>query len=140
MKKIFLYLFALILLVNCAPVNNVLTTEDGKVLKPAKDESGEWTLHVIDTDYDYFLGAVAQPMTMYSEQMLKSRNTVLVSNWNAYYFSGRYRNIIESSIEYDPNEAYGLEFEYRLYQVFAYVQWKYGLRINGLSGSDIRRR
>lgn len=61
------------------------------------------------------------------------------NEWNSYYMSGRYRNIIESSIDYSPNENYGLKFEYKLYQVFVYVQWKYKLRMQGLSGADMVR-
>ena len=85
------------------------------------------------------MNAIARPMSMYTESYLKNRNTFLVNEWNSYYYSGRYRNIIESSIDYNPNENYGLKFEYKLYQVFAYVQWKYKLRMQGLSGVDIVR-
>ena len=77
-------------------------------------------------------------MSMYTESYLKTRNQFLVSEWNSYYYSGRYRNVIESAIDYDPNENYGLKFEYKLYQVFAYVHWKYGLRMQGLSATDRR--
>lgn len=92
----------------------------------------------MDTQWTFFLNGVAKPMSMYSESYLKNRNAILVTEWNSYYFSGRYRNIIESSIDYNPQEKYGLKFEYKLYQVFAYVQWKYGLKLNGLSMSDVR--
>lgn len=109
-------------------------------MKPSKNEDGEWDLTVIDTQFDYFLSAIAKPMNQYSEAYLKSRNTLLVNEWNSYYNSGRYRNVIESSIDYNPKENYGLKFEYKLNQVFAYVNWKYGLRMNGLSGSDVFRR
>ncbi|WP_419870980.1 DUF6146 family protein [Chryseobacterium sp. CT-SW4] len=78
-------------------------------------------------------------MSQYSESYLKNRNAILVSEWNSYYFSGKYRNIIESSISYDTRENYGLKFEYKLYQVFAYVSWKYGLTLNGLSSTDTYR-
>lgn len=108
-------------------------------MKPSKNEDGEWDLTVIDTQFDYFLNAVAKPISQYSESYLKTKNTLLVSEWNSYYSSGKYRNVIESSIDYDPKENYGLKFEYKLYQVFAYVNWKYGLRMNGLSGSDVTR-
>lgn len=108
-------------------------------MKPSKNEDGEWDLTVIDTQFDYFLNAVAKPVSQYSESFLKSRNTLLVTEWNSYYSSGRYRNVIESSIDYNPRENYGMKFEYKLYQVFAYVNWKYGLRMSGLSGSDTTR-
>jgi hypothetical protein len=61
-----------------------------------------------------------------------------VTEWNSNFFTGKYRNVIESTIEYNPNENYGLKFEYRLYQVFAYVQWKYGVKMNGLSQTEVR--
>lgn len=122
----------------CAPQNRTGNTTENSEIKPEKNDDGEWDLQVIDTQYDYFLNAIAKPISMYSESYLKSRNSFLVSEWNSYYFSGRHRNVIESSIDYDSNENYGLKFEYKLYQVFAYVQWKYGLRMNGLSQTDVR--
>lgn len=110
------------------------------VMKPEKNDDGEWELTVIDTQFDYFLNAIAKPISQYSESYLKNRNTFLVTEWNSYYTSGRYRNIIESMIDYDPKEKYGIKFEYKLYQVFAYVQWQYGLRMSGLGGRDATRR
>lgn len=110
--------------------------KDNAALTPSKSEDGEWDLQVIDTQYDYFLNAIAKPASQYSESYLKTKNRFLVSEWNSYYYSGRYPNIIESSIDYDPNENYGLNFEYKLYQVFAYVKWKYGLKMTSLSGAD----
>ena len=108
-------------------------------MKPSKNEDGEWDLTVIDTQFDYFLNAVAKPISQYTESYLKTKNTFLVNEWNGYYNSGRYRNIIESGIDYDPQENYGIKFEYKLYQVFVYVNWKYKLRLNGLTGSDAIR-
>ncbi|CAM2923620.1 hypothetical protein DRF59_03330 [Chryseobacterium flavum] len=108
-------------------------------MKPSKNEDGEWDITVIDTQFDYFLNAIAKPMSQYSESYLKTKNTFLVNEWNSYYNTGKYRNIIESGIEYDPKENYGIKFEYKLYQVFAYVNWKYGLKMSGLSGSDAIR-
>ncbi len=111
---------------------------DDAVMKPEKNEEGEWELIVIDSDFDYFLNAIAKPESMYSEATLEQRNTMLVSEWNSYYYSGRYRKVIESAIQYDTNENYGKAFNYKLYQVFAYVGWKYGLRMRGLSAADAR--
>lgn len=138
MKKIIYLILISFFIFSCAPQNKVADNKENREIKPTKNDDGEWELDVLDTQYDYFLNAVAKPMSMYSESYLKSRNTFLVTEWNSYYFSGRYRNVIESSIDYDSQENYGLKFEYRLYQVFAYVQWKYGLKMNGLSQSDIR--
>lgn len=132
MKKFFgMFLLLALIVISCAP----RTTGQG-ALKPQQNEEGQWELIVIDTDFDYYLNAIAKPASFYSEATLKQRNTMLVSEWNSYYYAGRHRNIIESGIEYNPNENYGKDFEYKLYQVFAYVQWKYGLRLRGLSAAD----
>ncbi len=123
----------------CTPQRSIIDPKSEKVMKPEKNDDGEWDLTVIDSQYDYFMSAIAKPMSFYTESYLKSKNTFLVSEWNSYYYSGRYRNIIESSIDYDSRENYGLKFEYKLYQVFAYVSWKYGLKMNGLSQTDAYR-
>lgn len=137
MKKIALVFSVFAFLIGCVP-NNKVVSENKTELKPEKNENGEWDLQVIDTQYDYFLNAIAKPMNFYSESYLKNKNAFLVVEWNSLYLSGRYRNVIESSIDYDPNENYGLKFEYKLYQVFAYVQWKYHLKLNGLSQTEVR--
>ena len=137
MKK-FIYLILAFSIIACVPQNKPQDSSSNPEISPSKNDDGEWDLQVIDTQYDYFLNAIANPMIMYSESYLKNKNTFLVNEWNSYYYSGKYRNVIESSIDYDPQENYGLKFEYKLYQVFAYVQWKYGLRMSGLSGADIR--
>jgi len=139
MKKLLLIIATIFLIISCSSPQKIAKDANNQTsMKPEKNDDGEWDLDVIDTQYDYFLNAIAKPMSFYSEEYLKSRNTFLVNEWNSYYYSGRYRNIIESSIDYDPNEKYGLKFEYKLYQVFAYVQWKYGLKLQGLSMTEVR--
>ncbi|MBC7555637.1 MAG: hypothetical protein H7195_01605 [Chryseobacterium sp.] len=137
MKKLVLIISLFGLFTGCAPQKKT-TFEQKTEMKPEKNDNGEWDLQVLDSQYNYFLNAVAKPMNFYTESYLKSRNTFLVTEWNSMYYSGRYRNVIESSIDYDPQENYGLKFEYKLYQVFVYVQWKYGLKLTGISQSDIR--
>ena len=138
MKKLTAILGIFILMMNCAPKAAPSANEEKPGIQAQKNDEGEYDLEVFDTQYDYFLNAIARPMSMYSETYLKNKNAFLVSEWNSYYFSGRYRNIIESSIDYDPTINYGFKYEYKLYQVFAYVRWKYGLKLNGLSQLDVR--
>ncbi len=140
MKNIVLIFCIAFISFGCTPQqNNSKKDKEQREMKPSKNEDGEWDLIVIDTQFDYFLTAVAKPISQYSESFLKAKNASLVSEWNSYYNTGQYRNIIESGIDYNPRENYGIKFEYKLYQVFAYVNWKYGLKMNGLSASDARR-
>ena len=137
MKKLLILFSILLLTLSCSSQNNIANeTKDNHPLQAQKNDDGEYDLEVLDTQFTYFINAIARPMSMYSESYLKTKNQFLVSEWNSYYFSGRYRNVIESSIDYDPNINYGIKFEYKLYQVFAFVKWKYGLKLNGLSAID----
>lgn len=139
MKNIVLVLLLACIPFSCFSQDTARKDKEQQEMKPSKNEDGEWELTVIDTQFDYFLNAVARPISQYSKSYLKTKNTFLVNEWNSYYSSGKYRNIIESGIDYDPKENYGIKFEYKLYQVFAYVNWKYKLRMAGLSGSDALR-
>lgn len=133
MKKICSFLVLATLVVGCSTPRPQSTSDTNHTsLKAQQNEEGEYDLEVLDSRFDYFMKAIARPMSMYSESYLKNRNQFLVTEWNSLYFAGRYRNIIESSIDYDPNINYGLKYEYKLYQVFEFVRWKYGLRLNGL--------
>ena len=137
MKKLIFAFSILLITLSCSSQNNIANqSKEDHPLQAQKNDDGEYDLEVLDTQFTYFINAIARPMSMYSEGYLKSKNQFLVSEWNSYYFSGRYRNVIESSIDYDPNINYGLKYEYKLYQVFAFVKWKYGLKLNGLIGSE----
>jgi hypothetical protein len=136
MKNLISILFLILIHFSSFAQTTPKNDKEESAMKPEKNDDGEWELTVIDTQFDYFLNAVAKPISQYSESFLKSRNTMLVTEWNSYYTSGRYRNIIESSIDYNSKEKYGIKFEYKLYQVFAYVNWKYKLRMTGLSTSE----
>ena len=137
MKKLIFAFSILLITLSCSSQNNIANqSKEDHPLQAQKNDDGEYDLEVLDTQFTYLINAIARPMSMYSEGYLKSKNQFLVSEWNSYYFSGRYRNVIESSIDYDPNINYGLKYEYKLYQVFAFVKWKYGLKLNGLSGSE----
>lgn len=139
MKNIILIVWIALIPFSCFSQEKPKKDKEQYEMKPSKNEEGEWDLTVIDTQFDYFLSAVAKPISQYTESYLKTKNTFLVNEWNSYYNSGKYRDIIESGIDYDPKENYGIKFEYKLYQVFVYVNWKYKLRMNGLSGSDAIR-
>lgn len=89
-----------------------------------------------DTEYETFVATRAQPKSMFTESSLKARNQLLVTEWNNRFYSGVNPNFYEVAIDYDPKENYGFDFEYRLYQFFAYCNWKYGVRFNGLKGID----
>jgi len=100
------------------------------------DSADEWEITVFDVEYESFVASRAQPKSMFTESSLKSRNMILVNEWNSRFYSRVNPNFYEVAIDYDQRENYGLDFEYRLYQFFVYCNWKYGIRFNGLRGID----
>ncbi len=138
MKKSLLLFSFMIFVSSCAPQSKPVKNGEKTSMKPQVDDDGEYDLVVFDSQYDYYLSAIARPMNFYTEDYLRMKNRFLVTEWNNLYRSNRYQNVIESSIDYDPTINYGLKYEYKLYQVFTYVYWKYGLKLNGISRGDIR--
>lgn len=134
--KTIIAIFFLACFISCKSQNTIVNQDSSTIIKPEKNQDGEWDINVLDPNYEYFLKTIANPIDIYSENFLKTRNKLLVSEWNNIYFSGRKKNVVESSIQYDPNENYGIKFEYRLYQVFVFARWKYGLKLNHLGASE----
>ena len=138
MKKFVIFSFLALLLSSCIALPTNGKTESVN-LKTEKNEQGEWELIVFDARYDSFLLSEARPKSMYTEQYLKTTNTFLVQEWNNYFYQKAYSNVVESKIDYNPTEKYGLEFEYRLYQVFAMCNAKYNVPFTNLGQMDKKR-
>ena len=126
---------------SCANTSKPLDENQKPPLATQKktDSADEWEITVFDTEYESFVASRAQPKSMFTESSLKSRNTILVTEWNSRFYSGANPNFYEVAIDYNPKENYGFDFEYRLYQFFAYCNWKYRIRFTGLRAVDKTR-
>ena len=129
----------LFLFVGCAQQNIPADAKPQFKTEKSSDDEEKWEVIVFDPQYETYLVSVARPKTMFSNAFLQSRNQLLVSDWNSRYYSGRNPNFYEVAIDYDPQENYDLDFNYRLYQFFAYLNYRYGVNFQGLSGADKRR-
>ena len=132
-------IFVLFLFIGC--VNQNLPADAKPQFKTEKnaDDEDKWEVVVFDPQYETYLLSIARPKAMFSNSFLQSRNQTLVSEWNSRYYSGRNPNFYEMAIDYDVHENYDLEFNYRLYRFFAYLNYRYGVTFQGLSGADKRR-
>ncbi len=126
---------------SCSSPSKILLENQKSSISTQKkiDSADQWEITVFDAEYENFVATRAQPKSMFTESSLKSRNTILVNEWNSRFFSRANPNFYEVAIDYDQKESYGLDFEYRLYQFFAYCNWKYGIRFNGLRATDKTR-
>lgn len=85
---------------------------------------------VFDPGFDSFL-ATQQPKEFYSEANLKSKNTLMVAEWN-YRYNQPFRHdpqIYEVKIDYESDIDYGLEVEYKLYMFFKFMEKQYKISL-----------
>lgn len=105
----------------CIKAPSVLDVIQGTLISCCKTEEYEAT--VFDPGFDSFL-AMQQPKEFYSEANLKSKNTLMVVEWNYRYNQPlRYDPLIyEVKIDYESAIQYGLDVEYKLYMFFKFME------------------
>lgn len=125
MRILFLCIFVLGVLTSCA--TKIPQNQTNNELVFEENEEGDYEIIVLDTQYEYFLSAIAKPKNFHTENYYKNRNIIYVNEWNArhnraFAFDS---NLYEVYIDYKPQVDYGLEFEYRLFNFFKFIEWKY---------------
>jgi len=126
MKKIILLLLTIIFLWNCNSTKNMNTTKKDNPVRIANDEL-EYEITIFDIGFETYLNTIAKPMNYYSESYLETKNKFYVSTWNQRARDPLHNNsdIYENIIDYDYNIHYGLEVNYKLYNYFKFVEYKY---------------
>ncbi|MDD3457995.1 MAG: DUF6146 family protein [Weeksellaceae bacterium] len=129
MKNIVLISVSLLFLCSCA-TNIASSKESIDTLSFEKNEQDEYDIMVLDTGYDYFLKTMAKPENFHSEEFYKSRNGFYVNEWNIRHSQPQHYdpNFYSTYIDYNQSVAYGVHFEYKLYNFFKYIEWKYKIR------------
>ncbi|WP_326981353.1 DUF6146 family protein [Chryseobacterium sp. MYb264] len=59
--------------ISCKAQSKSRSDKQKSKITPSKNEDKKWDITVIDTQFDYFLNAVAKPMNQYSESYLKTK-------------------------------------------------------------------
>ncbi len=70
MKNAIILLIVFLFVFSCSAQVPPQNDKEKNEMKPSKNEDGEWDLTVIDTQFDYFLNAVAKPVSQYTESYL----------------------------------------------------------------------
>ncbi|MGB6083821.1 DUF6146 family protein [Moheibacter sp.] len=83
----------------------------------------EYDLAVLDLGYESFM-AMQPSASSYSLNYLENKNNHYVSVWNSRVISGN-KDIYEMPIDYDSRTYYGLEFEYKLFMFFKFMENKH---------------
>ena len=132
MKKIAYYLIFGLLVVGCALASKTTHSKaklpDGAVR--IANDSLAYELIIIDSGFDLFLHTLAKPPHFYSQQYYETKNKFYVAEWNRRVTNpSKYNsNIYENIIDYNFNTNYGFDVNYKLYNYFLFVEYKYKQR------------
>lgn len=127
----------LLMLSSCASTQEtvVISEEEKKVFEVSEgagvelnDEESEYELLIIDPGFNAWLRSIARPKGFYSLAFLENRNNFYVQEWNRRVLGPGEGDIrfYELQINYDPQEEYGYDLNYELYNYFIYFQRRYG--------------
>jgi hypothetical protein len=127
MKPAFFLSIIVFVALACSTARNVSKTS--AVVEPVGNDSTEYELIIIDNHFDQWY------MLNYSEtkdrtgEYYHSKNLVAVQNWNDYYRHGKYMEVIDSYINYQPQIDYGIEVNRKLFWYFKYVKEYYKVEL-----------
>ena len=130
MKNLF-YLLAFGLVVfSCASSPKKTTIQDTKLPEEAvriANDSLEYEIIIFDVGFETYLNTIAKPDWYYTQEYLETKNRFYITEWNIRANNPRMYNpsIYENQINYDFNIDYGLEVNYKLYNYFKFVEYKY---------------
>ena len=132
MRTFILFIIATFSFISCTTnklENEKSNTENKLTFEP--NEDGEYDIIVFDPQYDVYLKSIARPKTYNTYDYYKTRNRLYTTIWNQRNMmpSVYDPNLYAVSIDLDPNVDYGLNFEYKLFNFFQFIEWKYRVRL-----------
>lgn len=123
MKKLIFITLAVILTFACA--SHKKATE--KVTPTLSKDSTEYELIIFDTHFETWFTINSSEAMKRSNSYYKNQNYLYVIDWNEKYRRGL--PFFESYIDYRNDIEYGINFNYKLYMYFKYVENELGVKI-----------
>lgn len=130
MKNLLFYIVIGIFIWSCGSTSKTIVQNDSNLPEGAvriANDSLEYEIIIFDNGYDNYLKTIAQPDWYYSQEYLENKNRFYVTEWNIRVNNPFKYNtsIYENRIDYDFNTNYGLEVNYKLFNYFKFVEYKY---------------
>ena len=130
MKNLFFYLVIGIFIVSCGSTSKTTVKNDTNLPEGAvriANDTLEYEIIIFDIGFETYLRSIAQPEWYYSQEFLENKNKFYVTEWNIRVNNAFKYNpdIYENRIDYDFNTNYGLDVNYKLYNYFKFVEYKY---------------
>lgn len=130
MKTLITFFLISIMLFSCNSTIKTTLTNKGALPENAvriANDSLEYEIIIIDAEFEPYLQSIAKPANFYSQSYYESKNKFYVTEWNIRALNPlRYNSsIYENVIDYDFNTDYGLDVNYKLFNYFKFVEYKY---------------
>ena len=135
MKTTINILFVLGFLIGCNAAKTIKSTDNNETNLAKNDtinivnEELEYQIIIIEPGFGAWLASRAQPEGFYSQSYLETRNRFMVTEWNirATQPMAYNPNLYEMQIDYQSGIDYGYEVNYKLYNYFKFVEYKYNI-------------
>ena len=130
MKNLLYYLAIGLFIISCASTNKTTVKNNNNLPEGAvriANDSLEYEIIIFDVGFETYLNTIAKPDWYYTQDYLETKNRFYVTEWNIRVNNPRRYNpsIYENQINYDFNIDYGLDLNYKLYNFFKFVEYKY---------------
>jgi len=130
MKNLLYYLAIGLFVISCASTNKTTVKNNNNLPEGAvriANDSLEYEIIIFDVGFETYLNTIAKPDWYYTQDYLETKNRFYVTEWNIRVNNPRRYNpsIYENQINYDFNIDYGLDLNYKLYNYFKFVEYKY---------------
>ena len=102
------------------------TQQNSSGIEINSNDSVEYDLIVFDSRFDSYLATVPYHRDFYSNEYYRHWNIMYCTEWNIRYQNPtRYGDFYETYISYDQSIDYGIDFNFKLYQYFQFIEKEY---------------
>ena len=120
MKLIYFIGIVAIMALSCSPARQAAKTSEVQ-LQQSK-ESTEYELIISDAKFDSWYQLNFTKTKDHSNEYYHTKNIIAAINWDEYFRTGKYTEVVDSYLNYQPHIDYGIELNRRLFWYFKYVQ------------------
>lgn len=133
MKNIIYFLAIALIIISCGTSNKVENSTTQNDLEKAvviENDSLEYQIIIYDIGFSVYLNTIAQPENYYEQSYYENKNIFYVTEWNIRANNPiKYGDFFANRIDYNPMVDYGLEVNYKLFNYFKFVEYKYRIRL-----------
>lgn len=131
MKNLLLFCSILLIVMSCGnPKKIINSTSDKEEAVVIKNDSLEYEVIIFDVGFSNYLNTIAKPMNFYTQEYYEGRNIFYVTEWNRRAMNPmQFGDFYTNEIAYDSHTDYGLDVNYKLFNYFKFVEYKYRIKL-----------